>query len=175
MSLHPLPAIIPKPRCVTLNEGILALPLSAKTCIEAAGAAVSAGEFLARRLRAGTGYPFRLVAGEGAGADGSAARIRFEIIPALESRVGREGYLLDAGESGATLQAADPAGLFYACQSFLQLLPPAIFDNGPRPDITWSLPAVSIEDRPAFGWRGAMLDVGRSFMPVEFIKKFLDL
>ena len=32
-----------------------------------------------------------------------------------------------------------------------------------------------IEDTPRFGWRGAMLDVSRHFMPVEFVERFIDL
>jgi len=35
--------------------------------------------------------------------------------------------------------------------------------------------AVDIEDYPRFPWRGAHLDVGRHFMPKEFVKKYIDL
>jgi hexosaminidase len=34
---------------------------------------------------------------------------------------------------------------------------------------------VRIVDRPRFAWRGAHLDVGRHFMPKEFVKKYIDL
>ena len=34
---------------------------------------------------------------------------------------------------------------------------------------------LEIIDKPRFTWRGAMLDVARHYMPVEFIFKFLDL
>ena len=37
------------------------------------------------------------------------------------------------------------------------------------------MPAVAIEDWPRFSWRGAHLDVSRSFMPKEFVKKYIDL
>ncbi|ALL08799.1 beta-N-acetylhexosaminidase [Pedobacter sp. PACM 27299] len=40
---------------------------------------------------------------------------------------------------------------------------------------TKSLPAVWIEDRPAFGYRGLMLDVSRHFLPLSFLKKYVDL
>lgn len=58
-------------------------------------------------------------------------------------------------------------GKFYAIQSFMQLLPPR-FDGSAR------LPALKIEDRPRFPYRGMHLDVSRHFMPVEFVKKFID-
>ena len=36
------------------------------------------------------------------------------------------------------------------------------------------IPALTITDAPAFGWRGLHLDVGRHMFPVGFIKKFID-
>ena len=35
--------------------------------------------------------------------------------------------------------------------------------------------SVIIEDNPRFGYRGMMLDVSRHFMPLSFIKKFIDI
>jgi Glycosyl hydrolase family 20, catalytic domain len=32
-----------------------------------------------------------------------------------------------------------------------------------------------VVDAPRFRWRGALLDVGRHFFPVAFLKKFLDV
>ncbi|WP_184544699.1 family 20 glycosylhydrolase [Mucilaginibacter sp. FT3.2] len=37
------------------------------------------------------------------------------------------------------------------------------------------IPAVWIEDRPAFGYRGLMLDVSRNFFPIPFLKKYIDI
>ena len=37
------------------------------------------------------------------------------------------------------------------------------------------LMALQILDGPRFWWRGVLLDVGRHFFPVPFIKKFLDV
>ena len=39
----------------------------------------------------------------------------------------------------------------------------------------WFIPAVTIEDEPAFVWRGFMLDVSRHFFDKEQVKKVLDL
>ena len=41
--------------------------------------------------------------------------------------------------------------------------------------IAWTAPAVSIKDEPRFGYRGIMLDPCRHFIPVENIKKQLDV
>ncbi len=37
------------------------------------------------------------------------------------------------------------------------------------------LPCVKIQDAPRFPYRGMHLDVGRHFLSVEFIKKYIDL
>src|SRR5205814_7768866 len=38
----------------------------------------------------------------------------------------------------------------------------------------WTIPALSITDRPRFAWRGAMLDVSRHFFTVDEVKQFID-
>ena len=58
-------------------------------------------------------------------------------------------------------------GLFYAIQSLIQLLPV-------EKSKSLSIPAVKIYDYPRFAYRGLHLDVGRHFMPVDFIKKYID-
>ncbi|HRK75483.1 MAG TPA: beta-N-acetylhexosaminidase, partial [Rhodothermales bacterium] len=83
--------------------------------------------------------------------------------------LGYEGYTLKSNETGVQIEAATENGLFYGIQSLLQLLPPK--PGGERPVV----PAVQIFDRPRFAYRGMHLDVGRHFMPVSFIKKYIDL
>ncbi|SHM11196.1 family 20 glycosylhydrolase [Mucilaginibacter sp. OK098] len=60
------------------------------------------------------------------------------------------------------------AGLFYGIQSLIQLIPA---DKG----AIAKLPCLQIDDYPRFGYRGLMLDVGRHFFSVEFVKKYIDL
>jgi hexosaminidase len=88
-------------------------------------------------------------------------------------RLGPEGYFLDVGPDRVLIDAAAPAGLFYGVQTLRQLLPAAIEKAaglGP-----WTVPAVSVEDRPRFAWRGGMLDCSRHFFPKEFVKRWIDL
>ena len=65
--------------------------------------------------------------------------------------------------------------MFYGTQTLRQLFPPDILREARIPGIRWDAPAVHIEDRPRFPWRGMHLDVGRHFMPKEFVKKYIDL
>jgi hexosaminidase len=85
-----------------------------------------------------------------------------------------EGYRLDVSPGIVRIRAGDTAGLFYGAESFRQLLPPTIFASAPAAT-AWAAPCVRIEDQPRFRWRGAMLDVGRRFMPKPFVLKLIDL
>lgn len=78
-----------------------------------------------------------------------------------------EGYTLTVSRNNINMKASSPAGLYYAAQSFFQLLP---VDTKKNITITF----LNITDEPAFKWRGTMLDVSRHFFPVSFVKKFID-
>ena len=76
-------------------------------------------------------------------------------------------YTLAVTKEGVRLDAHTEAGLFYAIQTFRQLLPVGSASST-------SLPVVKIEDSNRFQYRGMHLDVSRHFQPVEFVKKFID-
>lgn len=59
-------------------------------------------------------------------------------------------------------------GQFYALQTLMQILP--IEFKGEA-----KISAVDISDEPRFKYRGMHLDVSRHFMPVSFVKKYIDL
>ena len=55
-------------------------------------------------------------------------------------------------------------------------MPGEVFSTTAVTDITeWSVPQVSIEDEPEFGWRGFMLDEGRHFFGKEAVKRVIDM
>jgi hexosaminidase len=88
--------------------------------------------------------------------------IAFVRDPAIK---GDEAYRLDVTDKGATVSASGDAGLFYGAETLWQLA--ASSTNG-------EIAAVHIEDRPAFTWRGMMLDSARHFQPVDDIEHQLD-
>jgi hexosaminidase len=77
-----------------------------------------------------------------------------------------ESYLLEVTPEGAKLTAPTPLGTMHGLQTFLQLVEvsPEGFD----------VPAVKINDRPRFPWRGLMIDSGRHFIPLDVLRKNLD-
>jgi hexosaminidase len=77
-----------------------------------------------------------------------------------------ESYTLDVTPSQATLHAANPLGTLHGLQTFLQLV--RVTATG------FAAPAVHVEDRPRFPWRGLMFDVGRHFIPVDVLERNID-
>jgi len=161
-------AVIPQPAHLTRGTGTFLL--TPGTAIVTDQATRQIGYQLADWLQPATGY--RLSVG---GAAGAAARvISLRLDPAL-ARLGPEGYRLTVSGTRITIRAFQPAGVFYGVETLRQLLPPDIFRAAPVSGVMWTVPAVEIEDQPRFSWRGAHLDVSRSFMPKEFVKKYIDL
>jgi hexosaminidase len=77
-----------------------------------------------------------------------------------------ESYSLEVTPRGARLHAATSLGALHGLETLRQLA------RGEGAGA--SLPAVSIEDRPRFPWRGLLLDACRHFMPVEVVQRTLD-
>ncbi|HWX54191.1 MAG TPA: family 20 glycosylhydrolase [Verrucomicrobiae bacterium] len=77
-----------------------------------------------------------------------------------------ESYRLEVTPTAVRLDAPTPLGLLHGMQTFLQLV-----QVGPDGA---TVPAVIIEDRPRFPWRGLLIDVSRHFIPVEVLKRNLD-
>jgi len=77
-----------------------------------------------------------------------------------------ESYTLEITSRGANLSAPNPLGVLRGLQTFLQLV--EITPDG------FAAPALKIEDKPRFVWRGLMIDVGRHFMPLDVLKRNLD-
>ena len=90
--------------------------------------------------------------------------ISFNIIhkPELEE----EGYELLINGVGIQLSASSKKGVFYGIQTFSQLLLSAVNNK---------IPYLTIKDKPRFSYRGLMLDPARHFIPINEIKKFIDI
>lgn len=84
--------------------------------------------------------------------------------------LGVEGYTMDISSGSIVITAKQPQGCFYGMQTLLQLLPVNPLDSKEGAGI----PALQIQDRPRFSWRGSMLDVSRHFFTVEQVKQYID-
>lgn len=76
-------------------------------------------------------------------------------------------YKLEVSKKGIHITGDNQPGNFYGIQTLIQLLPA-------KKEATLQVPYVSITDKPRFSYRGMHLDAGRHFMPVSFVKKYID-
>jgi hexosaminidase len=154
---HNMLNLIPKPSAILLTKGEFILSNTTTIQRDAANQEVnSLVDYLSLELHA-SGWQFE---------NRNSGMIQLEL--KSDSSLGEEGYELIITENRIGLHANRPAGLFYAIQTLLQMIPAA------HPG-TVSLPAVSIRDTPRFVWRGGMLDVARHFFGVEDVKRYIDL
>ncbi len=79
-----------------------------------------------------------------------------------------EAYQITVNANLITINGATPAGNFYGIQTLRKAVPSAKYQNV-------EYPAVTINDAPRFGYRGAMFDVSRHFFPVDSVKAFIDM
>lgn len=159
------PSIVPQPSSMTLKAGEYAL--SAKTRIAVTNDTRDLGDQLREYLRPATGYPLDTVRRGG----------RDTISLSFDKRLtnlGEEGYRLEVKSDRIEIKALKAAGIFYGMQTLRQLLPPAILRKSRVEGVDWTVPCLLIEDKPRFGWRGALIDSSRHFMPKEGILRFLD-
>ena len=77
-----------------------------------------------------------------------------------------ESYSLEISAAGAKLEATTALGIMRGLQTFLQLVQTT--SDG------FVAPAITIQDKPRFPWRGLMIDVGRHFIPLDVLKRNLD-
>ncbi len=84
-----------------------------------------------------------------------------------------EGYELEVSPECIIIKSSSKKGSFYALQTLLQMLPPTIYGNTTGFE-NWEVPAVEIKDSPRFPYRGAMMDVSRTFFDLDYIYKFID-
>jgi len=127
--------------------------------------------YLADHLRPATGLHLPVVPPN---VDLDAASSVSLILSSDVSTLGSEGYQLTISPNAVRLTASAPAGLFYAVQTLLQLLPPQIEADTPQPNTAWTVPALKITDQPRFAWRGILLDVSRHFFTKQEVMQFID-
>ena len=82
---------------------------------------------------------------------------------------GSEAYRLNVSEKTVTIDGATHAGVFYGMQTVMKALP---IVKGEKQVL---LPAVEIADAPRFAYRAFMIDCGRHFFSVDYLKKLIDI
>lgn len=159
--------LMPAPASIRFQSG--RLPITAAFTIAAKGHSdarlLAAIDRMARRLEARTGLTFE----RGLASDASVATLAIQCqsagkaIPSVDED---ESYSLEVTNSQATLNAPTVVGALRGLETLLQLL------SGDKDG--YFIPAVNVQDKPRFPWRGLLIDIGRHWQPMEVIKRNLD-
>ena len=165
----PLP-LVPQPVRVERGAGVFVLNTDTRIIVDAGDAdARNAGGQLAERLKQSSGLVLKM---DQNGGNRSIVLTRKNADPEL----GAEGYTLTVNPECVVISAPNGAGLYYGMQTFLQLLPPEVFSTSKAVMAkSLAVPAVRIEDKPRFAWRGLLLDSSRHFFTKQEVKNFLDV
>ena len=148
------PDLIPKPRNVIMRQGEFYMPRGASITVRKVGQVPDeAFTLLKEALTVSSGM--RLAPDTG----------RWIILDMEKSDLADEGYTLEVRPQKIIIKASNPKGMFYGVQTLLQLLP-----YGKKATI----PCMDIEDKPAFKWRGLMLDCSRTFLKIDFLKRYIN-
>lgn len=159
--------VIPKPVSLVQNDG--SFKLKKNTVLSAPTAeAKTIADFFAAKMNSSTGYALTVT--------DQAEKSNAIVLLIDESLdVNHEGYTLDVTPSAVTVKGKTPQGLFYGMQTLMQLLPAEIESPSVVEGIAWTAPCVTVKDEPRFHYRGMMIDPCRHFLPVENVKKFIDV
>jgi len=167
--------IIPRPLSYVAKDGNFKLLPSTDIYVKGNNAEETAeimkiGQYLADKLEPATGFDIDVLESDNP-PEGS---IYLTTVNGNDG-LGDEGYELDVDTEGVVMRAYKPEGLFRGIQTIRQMLPAQIERSVRAFGVKWLIPCASIYDKPAYEWRGFMLDEGRHFFGVEEVKRQLDL
>ncbi|HTD92803.1 MAG TPA: family 20 glycosylhydrolase [Chitinophagaceae bacterium] len=161
-------SLLPQPVSATWKDGSFKVPVQLSIVIPNNAEVKSIATRLASRIMVSTKYSIKIKEGSTASANSIFLSLKDD------KNIADEGYVLKVTPSGVVLTARKPAGLFYGMQTLLQLFPADIESRSSSGQTSWSIPLVTIEDHPRFGWRGLMLDVSRHFFTKAEVKAYID-
>ena len=152
-------ALIPIPQTVTYAETAFKISQETTIGLESSSAELlSIADYFNHKVNPALGYSLEVK---------EQGDIQFSLINNPD--LGNEGYHLKVEKRQITIEANQPAGIFYGVQTLRKSLP------AEAEGMTVALPAVSINDYPRFSYRGMHLDVSRHFFPVDSVKRFIDI
>jgi hexosaminidase len=165
----PTLSLMPMPERLVQSPG--RLPLDGAFSIRLTGyrdslVQAAASRFL-HRLQQMTAIPF--APAPIAGTDAAGAKLEIACVGAgekIQSPKADESYTLEVNSRNARLTAPSPIGVLRGLETFLQLVD--------REDRSFFVPALRIDDRPRYCWRGLLIDVSRHWEPMDVVRRNLD-
>lgn len=152
--------IIPKPASLKIGNGVLSINADTKIVLSTKELKKQAA-FFNDYLQKFYGFKLQLVS------KSSKAESNIVLTNAAKNNAIAGAYQLDITANAVNINGDDAEGVFYGIQTLIQLLPVETSKS-------LTIPQLSIQDFPRFAYRGMMLDVGRHFFSVDYVKKFID-
>lgn len=157
LSILPLRAqLLPRPRKVQRTEG--GFTLTASTRLVADPAFAAQADYLAARVPLQRSF-----------APVACDAVRLLSDPSLDG----EAYRLEVTPLGVTIRGGGSGGLFNGIQTLLQLLPPEVYGDGLTRPVR--IDCCTIDDAPRFAYRGVMIDVARTWIDADGLRRCIDL
>ena len=158
--------IVPEPKMITQQEGKFTLDPKTVFIIDNDTLDIIA-DYFKDKIRLSANYQLATER------EAESNYIRLSLDTTLNLK--EEGYKLTVLPEGISVVSKTPQGIYYGMQTVMQLLPAEIESKKTIYNIAWVVPCVTVEDEPAYSYRGIMLDVSRHFHDVDFVKKQLDV
>ena len=155
--------VIPMPQEVTQTSGQNPFIINSSTTIaypEGNAKLERTARFLASYIKEVTGTTVNV------GNDANGHVIRLVLDEAVQEK---EGYLLEVTTDEITVKGSTEVGVFYGIQTLHKALP---VTNSTQ---TAAIPVGTVKDHPQFEYRGFMVDVGRHFFSVDYLKEIIDV
>lgn len=158
--------VIPQPQEVQQDKQAAPFVITSQTCVvypENNEKLQRTATFLASYLQEATGIQVRV---------GTNPQSNHAIHLAVDETMSHpEGYKLEIRSDAISLKGGSEAGVFYGVQTLHKSLP---ITQG-KAQVEAALPAGTVSDAPRFNYRGFMLDVGRHYFPVSYLKQVIDM
>ncbi len=151
------PVIIPEPVNMVMETG--AFTVTPKTKLVTAAANNKHAAFINDYLMNNYGYKLQV--------SNKLSDAGIKLVTEKHAGDLKKGYELLVTPDGIKV-SGENEGLFYGVVTLLQLFP------AEKDKLSFSIPALTIQDYPRFGYRGMHLDVARHFFPVDFVKRYID-
>ncbi|NCC11460.1 MAG: beta-N-acetylhexosaminidase, partial [Bacteroidia bacterium] len=152
------PFVIPELREWKGGEGVFTPSAGTRICVGKEAALLRIGKQFARDYELMFNQKLEVVQGKPAAGD-------FVFTLKADKKLGKEGYTLKIADR-VTVTAPDTAGIFWATRTILQLS---------EQQKSRVLPQGTARDYPDYAVRGFMLDCGRKFIPMHFLRDYVKI
>ena len=147
-------AVSPLPKTITADGGA-PFVFSRRTAIQAPAELQATARLLADALEEATGLR-------------PALSDKGRIVLSIDRSLPEEGYRIQCRQEGIQIAGGSGKGVFYGTQTLYKALPAA-------PEGRPALPAATVQDAPAFPYRGFLVDVGRHFFDIDYLEELIDI